>query len=53
MPVATLSTSPATLVERRLDHRLDRLRVVVDVQPVARRVPVAVDRQRLVRAAPA
>ncbi len=31
------------------DHGLDRLGVVVDVEPVARGVPVAVDGQRLVR----
>jgi hypothetical protein len=30
------------------DDRLDALGVVVDVEPVAARVPVAVDRQRLV-----
>ena len=35
------------------DDRLDRLGVVVDVEPVAARVPVAVDRQRLARRAPA
>ena len=33
-------------VERSVDQRLDRLGVVVDVEPVAARVPVAVDRQR-------
>ena len=35
------------------DDRLDRLGVVVDVEPVAARVPVAVDRQRLAARAPA
>ena len=30
------------------DHRLDRLRVVVDVEPVAARVAIAVNRERLV-----
>ena len=41
------------LVDRRLDQRLDRLGVVVDVEPVAARVPVAVNRQRRRRRAPA
>ena len=36
-------------VDVRSDDRLDRLGVVVDVEPVAARVPVAVDRQRLAR----
>ena len=40
-------------VDVRRDDRLDRLGVVVDVEPVAARVPVAVDRQRLARRAPA
>ena len=31
----------------RLDHRLDRLRVVLDVEPVTARRPVTVHRQRL------
>jgi hypothetical protein len=34
-------------VDVRRDDRLDRLGVVVDVEPVAGRVPVPVDRQRL------
>ena len=46
-PVATLNTSPATCVQRRGDERLDRGRGVVDVEPVAARVTVPVDRQRL------
>ena len=33
-------------VDRRVDQRLDRLGVVVDVEPVPARVPVAVNRQR-------
>ena len=45
-PVATLTTSPASRVDRRVDQRLDRLGVVVDVEPVAARVAVAVNRQR-------
>ena len=48
MPVATLITSPLTRSSAR-DDRLDRLGIVVDIDPVAARVPVTVDRQRLVR----
>ena len=48
MPVATLMHLARDRVDRRLDHRLDRLGVVEHVEPVARRMPVAVDRQRLV-----
>ena len=47
MPVATLITSPMTCSSGR-DDRLDRLGVVVHVEPVAARMPVAVDRQQLV-----
>ena len=46
-PVATFSTSPATASIGASIDRLDRLGVVVDVEPVAAGVPVAVDRQRL------
>ena len=51
-PVATF-TPRRDRVDVRRDDRLDRLGVVVDVEPVAARVAVAVDRQRLVRRAPA
>ena len=44
---------PGDVVDRRVDQRLDRLGVVVDVEPVAARVPVAVDRQRRPRRGPA
>ena len=47
IPVATLITSPTT-ESSACDDRLDRLGVVVHVEPVAARVAVAVDRQRLV-----
>ena len=49
IPVATFTTSPASASMSARDDRLDRLGVVVDVEPVAARVPVAVDRQRLAR----
>ena len=41
------------VLERRGDHGLDRLGVVVDVEPVAARMTVAVDRQLAGPAAPA
>ena len=48
-PVATLTHLACDRVDVGLDDRLDRLGVVVDVEPVAAGVAVAVHRQRLVR----
>ena len=51
IPVATFTHLAGDVSMRRGDDRLDRLGVVLDVEPVAARVPVAVDRQRLAASA--